>query len=206
MRKRPFVLMEIMVGMSIIMIILTFIFRFYSNTTILETQITQLKNEVYKQQFFHSKLHSILSSAINISTLPKYIDTSSFYLENNNDISSLVLYFDNGVDPDPCYSGPIQAEIFLENSCIMLKLTSIEKIKKNKIITLMQNVKSLTFDFLETSSLDSTKINWSNKWEKQKQKIPSMVKLNIEFFNSQNVLSYVFFIPSSYDVITYRDF
>ncbi len=206
MRKRSFLLMEIMVGMSIIMIILTFLFRFYSNVTILETKITHLKNEVYQQQFFHSKIHSILSSAINISNLPTYLNTSSFYLDNKNDILKLVLYFDNGVDPDPCYSGPIQAEIFLENNSIMLKLTSIEKNKKNKNITLISNVKSLTFNFLETSSVDSTKIKWSDKWEKEKQKIPSMVKLNIEFFNSKNVLSYVFFIPSSYDVITYRDF
>jgi len=198
-KKRFFTLIEVIVSLSLITIILTFLFGYFSKITKVEQDIEDLKKIVYKQNHLHIRLNNIFANLY-----AKEFDENVFYtkFEKNKKNLSLIINFDNGIDPDPNFSEIVKAEIFIDkkNDLILEIWPNDKKIKTTRKELLFSNVNKLEYKFLSCSDLQMKKsvleqitdsVFWYDSWPKEKKSLPSVIYVKLN-----NNLDFAFFLPS----------
>ncbi len=162
-----------------------------------------------------TRLQSVLN-AIHYNSA-EHLYTKSFEKEK---CPSLITIFDNGIDPDPAYSGPIIGRIYLdaENHLCLATWPLDENRKRpwrNEI--LLPNVSHFEFEFLGERSASEhgkkekiTPINaayaWRTAWAKsQRASIPSIIRLTIREEGRKEPLRFAFILPSPEPYVVYRE-
>lgn len=195
-KKRFFTLIEVMISISLLSIIIMFLFNYFVKITKIEKKIDIIRNETFDKSLLHVRLNYIFTQIKR----DNFFNKSSIYLENEK-FPILFTIFDAGIDPDPNFSGFIQGRLYVDkakNLCLE-KLSNDEKNKRKEI--LFKNIKSLEYKFLSKKDEklkkfikdDITKnIFWYNSWPKDFSEMPSIVHMTIN-----KDLKYVFFIPNN---------
>ncbi|PIS02321.1 MAG: hypothetical protein COT85_06020 [Chlamydiae bacterium CG10_big_fil_rev_8_21_14_0_10_42_34] len=160
-----------------------------------------------------ARLQTIFSS-IDRGSIQPYFYTKQFGKEKT---PSVVAIFDNGIDPDPAYSGSVLGRIFLdaENnlSCAMWPLGK-EKNLPWRTEILLPNVEDFEFEFLGKNS--ATKpgkkerirpingdLAWRTSWPKSQKSVPSIIRLSIQENRGGNPLHFAFILPTPDPFVTY---
>lgn len=162
-----------------------------------------------------TRLQIILTS-IDRGSTDSYFYTKQFEKENG---VSLVTIFDNGIDPDPVFSGSIVGRIYLDegkNLCLATWPQTKEKNRPWRKEVLFTNVKNFEFEFLGKKSApehgvkdQSRPINatlaWKMDWPKTSKDVPGIIRLTLYEEDSKEPIRYAFILPVSEPFVTYLE-
>lgn len=162
-----------------------------------------------------TRLQTILTS-IDRGSMDPFFYTKLFEKEKT---ISLVTIFDNGIDPDPAFSGSIVGRIYLDRennlSLATWPLTQ-EKNRPWRKEILFPGVKSFAFEFLgdktpvehgtkETSRSINATLAWKSSWPKTVHKVPGIIRLTLFEETTEKPIQYAFILPVSEPFITYLE-
>jgi hypothetical protein len=184
-QKRPFILFELMIALVLTAILLSVLLRFFINCVMIDKKIDTARRALHSYQQLEMRLSSLFTSLVPSSTLPHPVPC--FY---TIDEPALIAVYDNGIDPDPAFSGPILAKLFLDQDNLAILLWPLEK--KEREITrkeiLLAHVSGFEFEFLtpkHSSPLDphaksiNDTMEWRTNWPKEDQAFPSVIRIRI---------------------------
>ncbi len=161
-----------------------------------ETKIDRARKELLERQGLQTRLQDLFLSA----------DSSSLYTKKlpGDEKESLIAIFDNGIDPDPVFSGKVMARVYLDGDRnLSLALWPHDPGEKknrpwrNEI--LLTNVDDCEFLFF--GKAPSQEFAWESRWPSNRKENPSMVRLRVQL--NRNPLSYAFFFSSPEPLATY---
>lgn len=190
MKKRSLTLIEIMIALGLAGLLLTTLFSFYQQLFITRAQLQKSKEVATQRIWVQERLIQVFSQ---IATEVEEDLGLAFYLGKEASAQSSVLnfYYDNGMDPDPHYSGVIKAMLFLnQKKELLLQLSPSRK------EVLMEGVKDLQVLFF-----DPKEKVWGSDWENQEGGLPPMIKLTL---TDATATDFVFFLPSALKKISYK--
>ncbi len=198
--------MELLIALLLIGTMLSLLLRFFSNTLQMDRKIDAVRKEAFAREHLQIRLLHFFSSILPRSTLPDTSAPSLYTLEG--EFPGLAAIFDNGIDPDPRFSGTVQGEIALDgekNLFLSVRPLSESPKKACRKELLLQNVQTLKFQFLSKKNEDSSKGNasfdWLASWPKNRWDTPSIIRLIAKTENED--LSFAFSLPFS-QPITYE--
>ncbi|MES2273828.1 MAG: hypothetical protein V4487_06515 [Chlamydiota bacterium] len=192
---------------------MTFLFSFFVESTKVEKKLEQARNEITARQHLQMRLQSVFSGISRETEFsPLY---SKFFADGKKD--SLIAIFDNGIDPDPAFSGPVIGRIYVDSTKnLSLAIWPIEKGKKGvwRKEILLPSVGVFEFEFLaekkggepdkkeKTRSVNTT-IEWKSRWPKNRMDAPSIIRLILTQENQKSPVHFSFLLPSSLPIVTY---
>lgn len=201
------ILFEIMVGLGLLSVLLSLLLSFFTSSAKMDQRIEKAQHALLERQHLQNRLQSVLTSIVPVE------DKASLYTKafKKDEDPNLVLYFDNGIDPDPAFSGPTLARVFLDQGslCLATWPRDRQKMKKGPVRQeiLLHNVSSFHFRFL-VRNIDRS-IGWKNEWpQKERWEIPSIICLDIWHGidkNEQPNLNLAFILPSQEPPIIYGE-
>lgn len=146
-RKYSFTLMEMMIGLSILSLILGMIFSTLYQETVLNRRIEKLEREMMSKIETQQRLDKIFANVTPIDPTSKNRPVYS-----SESRRSVFVFFDNGIDPDPTYSGIVKGSIGLDGTDLVLRLYENDKAEKpSRVTKLRDNIKSIQFEFILSS-------------------------------------------------------
>lgn len=214
-KKRTAILLELLIALSLTAMLLTFLFSFLVESSKIEKKLDQARMAITARGHLQTRLQSILSS-VSHHSLEASLYTDTFDKEKQ---PSLVAYFDNGIDPDPAFSGAVLGRLFLDESHnLSLAIWPLDKNKahlwRNEI--LMSGIESYEFAFLGRNSAPEQKkkekiepINgafaWRSLWAKSESRVPSMIRLTLQEERAKEPLRFAFILPQPDGLVTYSE-
>lgn len=165
--------------------------------------------EISARSHLQTRLQSILSS-ISRATAEPSLYTKVFPKEK---VPSLVALFDNGIDPDPAYSGSIIGRVYLDaekNLCLATWPLGKNRAWRKEI--LLPRVQSFEFEFLGTKNgaekkekmrSITTNLAWRTVWAPSHEETPSIIRLKIE--EEKETLYFAFILPFPEPFVTYHE-
>ncbi len=162
--KRPFTLIEVMIGLSLSAIVLAFLFQFYTTLSRSHLELAKSKEEVLSAQRVQLRLNQVFGAV-----------SDPFYVEKG----ALILNFDNGIDPDQNFCGPVTGMLYVDEKQ-QLSLVTWSHLKEARKEVLVPNVSTYALKFFD--QID--KKTWVSQWKKD---VPVMTKLVV------NDKTFVFF-------------
>jgi hypothetical protein len=206
--KRPMILFEIMVGLALLSGLLFVLFSFFTSSVKMENKLKLAEKALLERQHVSQRLQSIITSIIPTSDKES---SSALYTQQfpEEEGESLVIYFDHGIDPDPAFSGPSLARIYLNKQhqfCLAIWPKEREKGKtfvRHEV--LLEGIDHFAFQFL-TRKLDES-IAWEkNLSENENRPISSLIRLDLWEDGGQEKepsLQFAFILPSTEPQIVY---
>lgn len=199
-------LLEIMVGLALLSGLLFVLFSFFTSSARMEKKLQRAEEALLERQHLSQRLQTVLTSVIPSSGKESFpsLYTEKFPEEKG---SSLVVYFDHGIDPDPSFSGPSIARIFVNKEGQLCLAIWPERREKGKTFVrhevLLEPVEAVSFRFL-TRGLDGS-ILWEEKRLKEKNEpIPSLIRLDLwEGKEKEPSLQFAFALPYAEPEIVY---
>lgn len=202
--KHPFFLLEILVGLSLMAILLHVLFSSMKEMVKMEHRIEQSRSELLSRQHLQTRLQDLLMAVQPVAFPPIY--TELFPKETN---PSLVLFFDQGIDPDPRFSGTVIGRLYLDSkNQLVLTIWPAKPDKKSpawRTEILLKKVTSLSFEFFSedymSSSVWQPHFTWRKEWPKRCFEIPLMIKLNV--VHGTCPVTFGFSFSKTHSLITY---
>ncbi len=170
MKKRPFTLLELMVGIALASLLLIFLF-----STLKQSTFANSKMKV-AQKLVHQRLCTQLRLTSVFDALEFERQKIGFYTASHAESLSDVLYFSyhQEVDADPNFIGVLEAMLFLKHPEKKLCLYTTGANGSMRKEVLLENLKTISFLFLDTQ-----KGEWKSDWSKEADFAPGLVKLLI---------------------------
>jgi type II secretory pathway pseudopilin PulG len=208
-RSHAMVLLELMVALVLASILLSVLFRFFAGSVKLEQKISEVRKHLYSRQNLQTRLSFVFQS---ISPRPTTTTASSFF--TLNDQAGLVAIFDNGVDPNPIFSGPILGRLYIDAGNLVLAMWPLEDrdTANYRKEILLSNVQNIRFQFLAKKSDQqpdpkavpiNASYEWRTDWPKNRWDIPSAVRLFIQQKNEE--VPFAFLLPFLEPIPTYHE-
>lgn len=172
--KRAFTLIEVMIGLSLSAVLLAFLFQFYTTLSKSHLELAKSKEEVLSAQRVQLRLDQVFGAV-----------SQSFYTEKG----ALIFNFDNGIDPDPHFCGPVTGMLYLDEK-EQLSLVTWSHLKEPRKEILVPKVTSYRLSFFD--QID--KKTWVSQWKKE---VPVMTKLVV------NEKTFLFFPFKTTETIYY---
>ncbi len=128
---------------------------------------------------------------------------------------SLVLLFDNGIDPDPAYSGTLLGRIYLDEKNNLVLVSWPNQKEKNlpwRKEILFPHTASFQFEFLgsrtdlekkEVIQPITPNLAWRTIWGKKQQQLPSIIRLTVQEEKRKEPLRFAFMLPSADLLVSY---
>ncbi len=211
--KRALILFELIIALGLTAILLTVLFRFFAGSVRMDHKVDEARAALYERQHLQTRLSSLFTSIVPRSTVsPQH--GSSFYSLNEK-TPGFVAIFDNGIDPDPDFSGPILGKVFLDDQAnLTLALWPLEKGEKKlfRKEILLPHVQNMRFQFLAKKNLQqvdpkaipiNAALEWRTNWPKYRWDIPSMIRFVIQ--QDDNEISFAFSLPFIEPIVTYHE-
>ena len=205
-----------LIALSLTAILLTFLFSFLVESAKLEKKLDGARFEIASRQHLQTRVQAVLTSIRRDSTVAPFY-TKALGDEKNE---SLIALFDNGIDPDPAFSGPVLGRIYLDgDQNLALAIWPLDKIRKKKAWRkeiLLSHVNDFELEFMakkkemgkikpkKTKPIHSS-LEWRSDWPSAGLGIPAVVRLRIWEKGIKDPLRFAFLIPSSEPIATYPE-
>ncbi len=213
-RKRTFLLLEILVALSLMATLISVLFSFLVQSMKMESKMEKTRIALMERQNLQIRMQDLLTSLTSGGrSSPLY--TQKFPKEEH---TSLVALFDNGIDPEPDFSGAVVGRVYIdENHDLCLTYwpsenafsEPTEKSRSWRKEILFSNVSDLQLSFLSPDEKEHfqhtarPKVLWDRAWSKAKTEPPSMVRVVLKQNDSR--LEFAFRLPNSHPIPTYFD-
>lgn len=154
MRKRPVLLLELVISLVLFGAIIGILFSSYREFSIAKTALRKEKELILNRQKLQLRLGQIFS---HLQTLK---------MEN----STCLLSYDNGIDPDLEFRGILEAMLYIDKGRLALVTWPEKDVGRKEI--LLESASSFSFDFF-----DAKKGTWTSQFPEQK---PLMMQITID--------------------------
>lgn len=195
-RKKPFILLEVLIGLFLTGLMLTLLFTSISHVVKVEKRIEKARDLLSSRQHVQMRLQDIF---LSIETQASFY-TQTFPEESQE---SLVAVFHHGIDPDPSFCGDLLFRLFVDrDKNLNLALWPVEDETLWRKEVLLADVKKVQFYFFgkkraEEGALPSPyDFSWHKSWKKEREEPPLMIKLEIT--QKDTTIPFAFFIPTSF--------
>ena len=206
-KKSPFLLLEILVALSLMTMLLSVLFSFLVQSLRVENKMEKARGLILERQNLQVRMQDILTS-LRVTGKGAALYTQKFPKEER---FSLVTLFDNGIDPEPPFSGAVIGRIYLdEKHNLVLSYWPIDSEEKERTWRkeiLFSNVSEMQFFFLNPDEekhfiyTDRPKVFWDRSWSKDKIAPPSMVRLMLK--QNEKSFEFAFRLANSHPIPTY---
>ncbi len=193
--------MELSIAFSLIATIVFFLLLGLRNFLLVEKKIEQTREEVHQNLHLQIRLDHLFSQLIPssfIANVSSPLYTTRFPKEM---AISLVCVFDNGLDPDPKFSGPVLGRIFStkeqELHLIIWPLEkdgSIPSVWREEKLLSHADKASFAFFTKEEKGAESD-WTWVSEWSEEKNELPVMIRFS--FQNGGKKTLFAFFPPNA---------
>lgn len=201
-----------LIALALTAILLTFLFSFFVESAKIEKKLETARVAISNRSHLQTRLQTVFS-AIDRSTSEIFY-TKQFEKEKS---VSLITIFNNGIDPDPAYSGSVTGRIFIDpekNLCLATWPLDKSKNRPWRKEILLSHIERLEFEFLgKRSASDSGKkekirpINamfaWRELWSPSQAGIPSIIRLSVWEEKQKEPLRFAFILLTSEPLVTY---
>lgn len=198
------ILLELLIALSLTAVLLTFLFSFFVQNAKIESKLETARTCISNRGYLQTRLQTIFTSLDQGSL------QSCFYTKTDKTFS-LMLQFDQGIDPDPQFSGILLGQLFLDeekNLRFTTRPLDIENQTAWRSEILFPKIKDFEFEFLgpntppesgsrETIKLINPNLVWRSEWPKKIGSIPSMIRLTLYEKDFKEPIRYAFFLPVS---------
>ena len=207
-KKKTLILFELLIALSLVGVLITLLFSFFVESARLEKKLDAARFTITKRAELQTRLDTVFTTLDSQASTP-CLSTQKIDKEH---LLNVNLIFDNGIDPDPEYSGSVEGHIYLDsenNLCLTIKPFD-EKSSNSRTEVLLGNVVDFDFEFLgpKGNKKDKEKpvtpeLSWKKEWEGLQGRIPSMIRLQVRKKNEKEPLQFAVFLPSSDALIQY---
>jgi hypothetical protein len=203
--KRCLILLELLIALSLIAVLLTFLFRFMVNNAQVQTKVETARAYLYPREQLQTRLSSLFTSLVPRS----FLNMPSFYTLEEGGIAAI---FDNGIDPDPAFSGPIRSALTLEKGSLILTLFPLEEETPKRREQLLSQVEAVHFQFLakrdsQHPSPHAVPIGrtaeWRTVWPRESWDLPALIRMTLK--QQEGDLAFAFPLPVSEPAIIYGE-
>jgi hypothetical protein len=154
MKKRPILLLELVISMVLFSIIIGILFSSYKEFSLAKTSMRKDKELILARQKLQLKLGQIFSNL------------KSLKVENN----ACHLSYDNGIDLEKDFRGQLDAMLLIDKGrLVFVSWGQQEKVRKE---ILCESAKSFSFTFFDTNTG-----TWGPTYPEQK---PMMMKITVD--------------------------
>lgn len=192
MRRSNFTLVEVMISLTLMTLLLSCLFSWYRSMVSSKAELSHAKVPVMEEHYFTKRVQEMLTK----STLQKGAeeDITLFYHEIES--NALVFTFDNGPCRQPLLSNLVMGKLYLdrEKDLLCLGLWPLANRGKAPSFTfvLLDQVTKLSFEYYyppdhfrfevdpDATLQPSPKEGWQNEWLKKYEKLPALVRVNVE--------------------------
>lgn len=204
--KKPFLLFEILIALSLMAILLSVLFSFMVQSLRVEKKMEQARAAILERQNLQIRLQDLFTTLSPQEGCPT-LHTQLFPKEKKE---SLVVFFDNGIDPDPLFSGIVLGRIYLDEQnqlCLVYWPRETTGSRQWRKEILFSDISDITFQFLAASespdikSSTQMKALWLDSWLKDKKGTPSIIRLTLK--HKETSLQFAFRLPNSHPIPTY---
>jgi len=209
------ILLELLIALSLTAILLTFLFSFFVESAKIEKKLDTTRMAIMNRSHLQTRLQTVLTS-IDRSQMAPFFYTKQFDKEKT---LSLIAIFDNGIDPDPAFSGSIIGRIFLDrenNLCLATWPITKGKNRPWRKEILFPKVKHFEFAFLgektaaehgakESSVPITATLAWKSAWHKNVHEVPGIIRLTLYEETQSKPIQYAFILPITEPFITYYE-
>ena len=211
-KKSSFTLIEVSIALFIIGILLSFLFNFFAQIIKVEKKIKITQHDLIEREHFQVKIKNIFSK---ISSIDIDDQTITMYTPKENE-QTLFVIFDNGIDPDPNFSGPILGKFFIKNENFYLQTYPIIN---NKIIydsfreeKVLSSIFSIKYFFLMENEISQEKdssekltkmLKYTSRYKKGNISLPPIIKMTI-IDKNKKTFNFAFFTQSQSIPITFK--
>ena len=142
-------------------------------------KLEEVRTTVFQRQYLQTRLSDIFLSIAK--ERPDSFYTKRFPKEK---IESLVFFFDNGIDPDPHFSGVILGRLFVdEKNNLSLATWPLEKEIESEPLPWRKEILYPAVETIEPSFFGKTqkeKFSWETHWQKGEVTPPLMVRIELK--------------------------
>lgn len=210
-RVNHFLLLELLIGLSLTALLLSCLFAFWVESVKVDTKLEKMRTEILQRAQLQTRLQDLFTSLVPGDP------AGSFYTQEfpNESKESLIALFDNGIDPDPSFSGAILARIYLdEEQNLTLALWPKEDVKNRawRKEILLPHVTHIEWEFLGSkrglTTPQKTKahlrsvnasLEWRSNWPLPSGELPALIRLSI----NHPPLRFAFRLPAASATPTY---
>jgi hypothetical protein len=154
MKKRPLLLLEVVIGLGLIALLFSSLFAYLVQAAKTEARLRDVRAAALSTELAERRISSLFATLIPPSEIE---GKKAFYTSKlPGDLSpSLFFWYDNGIDPDPLFSGPLVGRLFVDGEK-RLRLESRpipqeEGQDAHRLETLLSRVERLEWQFLTPS-------------------------------------------------------
>ncbi len=190
-RKLPFFLLEILIGLSLISLLFSFLFSAFRQTIEWNEKAEKARISLLEREHCSARLQNFFLSLTN----------SSLYTEElpGEKTKGLIATIDHGLDIDPLFSGTVLAKIHLQaDQKLTLTLWPLETEKKHKpwrTETLLSGVEKVEWRFTHKNLLEK------ETCAKDAQEEPLIIRLRI--WQKEQPIDFAFFPLYPEPIATY---
>lgn len=192
MKKRGMTLLEVMIGLQLLGMLLAFLFFSLRDQMQMEVKMEGMSLELSQRLQFQHRLQDICLALT-------FEAEGGLFTKIDPDTKETRLYFtfDQGIDPDPLFSGKVQGELFLEKGqlCLQIQPDKAEGSVRQEV--LIESVEHCVFSFLDEKGA------LFKDWEPSKELPPRECRIEIQ--KKGEKVPYVFFPPTHFAWIDYKE-
>jgi hypothetical protein len=196
-KKRALSLLEIIIALALTAILVSVLFSFYRQSSVISLQLEQAKQKILSQEMFQERMAQVFNQVhleAEKGDLPLY---TSFF--GDADGAVLNVSYDNGVDHQPEFCDTIKGMLYLNHKkeiCFLMK--SKENLSRTEVF--FDGVNELKFHFFDLEEKE-----WTSLWPKEKKTLPAMIKMSLYLKSKKKEpFEFVCFLTSKKQEITYK--
>lgn len=221
-------LLETLIAITILSVLLVFVFGLFREMNVMTQLTDQNQKESFQNRYLESRLNYIFERITNENS--GAITPFYFYTEqprrNQWETTSLVITFDNGVRPDPQFSGPVLAKLYVDpDKTFRLAIWPLDVEDPHTSMheeILLEKVDDLNFSFyrapermqaekeihtgkvIDTENKLPEKDKWhDNDWPITYEQMPSIIKISVKIKGDPKTHDFHFVLPSSKNPVQY---
>jgi hypothetical protein len=204
-------LLEVIIGLVLTAFLVTYMLSFWVESVRVETKLETVRRETLQKAQTQTRLQTLFTALVPSSAL---FYTKHFPKEPD---LSLSLLFDHGIDPDPSFSGPVHARLYIDpEKNLTLAIWPQEELS-NPLLRkeiLLKNVAKLDWEFLGskqgTAAPDkkarsiNASLQWRSSWPPGGlEEIPAIVRLTAT--TAEGPVRFAFRLPAGSVIPLYLD-
>jgi hypothetical protein len=197
--KKPFLLFEVLIALSLMATMICLLFSFMVQSSRVEKKMEKARISILERQHLQIRMQDVFTTLI-----PNATDSCLYTKIFPNEKTSIIVHFDNGIDPDPLFSGNVIGRIYLDENqdfCLVYWPCCTEKSPSWRKEILFSKVSDFSIQFLKP--LESKHATWVSNWSKEGRQLPSIIRLTLKQKDSS--LHFAFRLPNINPIPTYTD-
>jgi hypothetical protein len=202
MRKKTFLLFEILVALSLMGMLVSILFSFMVQSMRVEKKMEMARKWILERQNLQIRIQDILTTLAPAETSPSLFTQKFPELEQE----SIIAIFDNGIDPDPLFSGTVIGRIYLDehkNLCLAYwpyPITEQNNPWRKEILA--RDITDFSLSFLKSSNeVQKSHHLWEHSWPKKNTQTPAIVRLILK--QNDATLQFAFRLVNAHTIPTW---